>query len=47
MRADVTVLAKPLVDDDLRLESVSEPLGIEHFASQCAVEPLVVAVLPW
>jgi len=47
MRTDVIVLAKPLVDDDLRLTGRYEPLGIEHFASQCAVEPLIVAVLPW
>ena len=46
MRSDVIVLAQPCVDDDLRLTRGGEPLGVEQFGAQCAVEALVVSVLP-
>ena len=46
MRADVIVLFKPCLDDDLSLPDGAEPFGIEYFPSQRAVEAFVVAVLP-
>jgi hypothetical protein len=46
MRADVVVLPEPCVDDDLRPPGRREPLGVENFTPQRAVEALVVAVLP-
>ena len=45
--SDSIVLPKPAVDHDLSLAGRCEPLGIEHFVTQRAVEALVVSVLPW
>lgn len=39
------VLSEPCIDDDLCLLRGVEPLGIEDFAAQRAVEALVVSVL--
>jgi len=44
--AGVIVLPEPEIDDDLRLSSRREPLSIQDFAAQRAVEAFVVAVLP-
>ena len=46
MGADPIVLSEPGIDDDLRLFGSMEPFGIENFATQCAVEAFVIAVLP-
>ena len=46
MRWHVIVLAEPLIDHDLRLRGCCEPLGVEHLATQRAVELLVISVLP-
>lgn len=46
MRSGVGVLSDPAIDYDLRLLRGREPLGIQDRPAQCAVEPLVVAVLP-
>ena len=41
------VLALPDIDGGLSLPKGMEPLRIEHFTAQRAIEPLVVAVLLW
>ena len=46
MRSHVIVLAEPLIDYDLCLPGCCEPLGVEHLATQRAVEALVISVLP-
>lgn len=47
MRPDMVVLAQPLIDDGLSLPGGSEPFGIQDLPAQGAIEPFVVAVLPW
>ena len=46
MRARVVVLPEPVIDDDLGLLGCREPLRVENLTAQCAIEPLVVPVLP-
>ncbi len=46
MRAGVVVLPEPVIDNDLCLLGCCEPLRIENFSAQRAIEPLVVSVLP-
>ena len=40
MRSHGIVLAEPLIDHDLCLRGCCEPLGVEHLATQRAVEAL-------
>jgi hypothetical protein len=40
MRSHVIVLAEPLIDHHLCLRRCCEPLGVEHLATQRAVEAL-------
>ena len=40
------VLSQPYSDDDLGLFDCAEPLCIEHFSAQCAIEAFVVTVFP-
>jgi len=44
--SDLVVLTPELLDRDLRIDSVSEPLHRETFIAKFAVEGLVGAVLP-
>src|ERR1017187_6675164 len=46
MRSDLVVLAPELFNDDLRIDSISEPLHRQALITQLAVERLVGAVLP-
>jgi len=46
MRAGVVVLSKPMIDDNLGLLCCREPFRIQNFPAPCAIEPLVVSVLP-
>ena len=46
MRSSVIVLLEPVVDDNLCLLGRRKPFGIEDLPTQCAVEPLVVSILP-
>ena len=46
MRSSVVVLFEPLINDDLSLLGRREPLGIEDLPTKCAVEALVVSILP-
>jgi len=47
MWPDMIVLFQPCIDDDPGLFDCWEPLGIENFSSECAVEAFIVAFLPW
>ena len=46
MRADAVVLFEPAIDDHLCLTRRPDPLGIEHPATEGAVETLIATVLP-
>lgn len=46
MGSDVIIFRWPDIDCHLRLFDAVEPLGIEDFSAQRAVEPFVVAILP-
>ena len=46
MGSDVIIFRWPDIDCHLRLFDAVEPLGIENFSAQRAVEPFVVAILP-
>jgi hypothetical protein len=46
MRSDFVVLTPELLDRDLRIDSVSEPLHRKTFIAEFAIEGLVGAVLP-
>jgi len=46
MRPDMIVLPEPNIDDGLCLVDCAEPLSIEHFGPQCAVEAFVISILP-
>ena len=46
MRPDLVVLTPELLDRDLRIDSVSEPLHAQALIAKLAVERLIVAVLP-
>lgn len=46
MWARVTVLPKPLFDDDLSLLRCCEPFCVKHFLTSCSVEPFAVSVVP-
>ncbi len=41
------VVATPLLDDDFGFRTISEPLSIQAFISEFAVETFVGAILPW
>ena len=46
MGTDLVVLSEPDIDDDLGLSGCMKPLGIQYFATQCAIEACIVSVLP-
>lgn len=46
MGSNLVVLTPPVFDDDLRIDSVSEPLHRQAFIAELAVERFVRAVLP-
>ena len=46
MRPDLVVLPEPCINDDLGLFGAVEPLCIQHFAAQRAIESLVIAIFP-
>jgi hypothetical protein len=46
MWSDLVVLTPELLDRDLRIDSVSEPLHRKAFIAEFAIERLVGAVLP-
>ena len=46
MRTHLVVLAPELLDQDLRIDSVLEPLHAETLIAELAVERLVGAILP-
>src|ERR1700692_3908894 len=46
MRSDLVVLTPELLDRDLRIDSVSEPLHTQALIAELAVERFVIAVLP-
>ena len=46
MRSDLVVLTPELLDDNLRIDSVSEPLHRQALVAELAVEGFVSAVLP-
>ena len=46
VRSNLVVLTPELLDRDLRIDSVSEPLHAQALVAELAVEGLIVAVLP-
>ena len=46
MRPDVVVVASPLLDADLGLHAVSEPLQAQKFVAEFPVERFVGRILP-
>ena len=46
MRSNLVVMPTPRLDDDLRIDSVSEPLHRKVFIAEFAVEGLIASVLP-
>jgi len=40
-------MATPLLDDDFGFRTISEPLHVQAFISELAVEALVRSILPW
>jgi hypothetical protein len=47
MRSDLVVLTPELLDRDLRIDSVSEPLHAQALIAEFAIERLIIPVLPW
>lgn len=46
MRSHLVVLTPELLDRDLRIDSISEPLHAQAFIAELSVERLIVPVLP-
>ena len=46
MRSNLVVVAPELLDGDLRIDSVSEPLHAEALIAELAIKRLIAPVLP-
>ena len=47
MWSDGVAMLPPLFDDDFGMSPVSEPLHVQAFVTQLAIEGFVHTILPW